>query len=116
MDAARHYSQIALDCVNLADMSPDRATQDSMMRLANVWVRLADQAEGQAGNASSPVTATGTSHPARSLDDKTRRRLGDSLQKMYKELLVSELPQPLSELQHRLAVVEQQNTRLKMRA
>jgi hypothetical protein len=48
MDAARKYHQIALDCLNLAEVSRDLATQEKMIRLAELWARLANNAESQA--------------------------------------------------------------------
>ena len=64
--AAQRYSQIALDCVNLADVSRDRATQDTMLRLANAWARLADRAEEEASHATDranprPISTAGIS-------------------------------------------------------
>jgi hypothetical protein len=39
------YRRIALDCLSLAEASRDGSTRDRMIRLAELWARLADRAE-----------------------------------------------------------------------
>jgi hypothetical protein len=45
MNAARRYHEIALDCLNLAEVCRDRAAKDTMVRMAELWARLGDHAE-----------------------------------------------------------------------
>jgi hypothetical protein len=47
MNAASKYEQLALDCLNLAEATRDPATQDRLLRLADLCARLADHTEGQ---------------------------------------------------------------------
>ena len=46
MDAIRKYQQLALDCLSLAEAARDPAIQDQMIRMAELWARMADSAEG----------------------------------------------------------------------
>ena len=48
MDTARSYHQLAMDCLKMAEAARDPATQDDMIRLAQLWARLADQARDKA--------------------------------------------------------------------
>jgi hypothetical protein len=45
MDSIRKYHQLALDCLNLPDAARDPAIQNQMLRMAELWARLADRAE-----------------------------------------------------------------------
>ena len=45
MDSVRKYHQFALDCLNLAEAARDPAIRDQMLRMVELWARLADRAE-----------------------------------------------------------------------
>jgi len=45
MNSVHKYHQLALDCLNLAEAARDPAIQDQMLRMAELWARLADRAE-----------------------------------------------------------------------
>jgi hypothetical protein len=45
MGSAQMYRQNALECLSLAEVSRNQATQESMVRLAELWARLADRNE-----------------------------------------------------------------------
>jgi len=45
MDSVRKYHQLALDCLNRAEAARDPAIQGQMLRMAELWARLADRAE-----------------------------------------------------------------------
>jgi len=45
METARKYHQLALDCLQMAEATHDVAIQDQMIRMAELWARLADRAE-----------------------------------------------------------------------
>jgi hypothetical protein len=45
MDSIRNYHQLALDCLNLAQAARDPAIQDRILRMAELWARLADRSE-----------------------------------------------------------------------
>jgi hypothetical protein len=45
MEPARKYHQLALECLNLAEAARNPDTHDAMIRMAELWAKLADQAE-----------------------------------------------------------------------
>jgi hypothetical protein len=49
MEAARNYQRLALDCLNLAEAAQEGPGRESMIRMAEYWVRQADLAELQFG-------------------------------------------------------------------
>jgi hypothetical protein len=48
MDTAQSYHRLALDCLKIAQAAHDTATQDEMIRLAQLWASLTDQVEDKA--------------------------------------------------------------------
>jgi hypothetical protein len=57
MDATRKYHRLALDCLQMAEAAHDPATQDALIRLAELWARLADRAESGAREGASQQAA-----------------------------------------------------------
>ncbi len=47
MGAARNYHRMALECLELAEAARDPASQDALIRMAELWARLADRAEAK---------------------------------------------------------------------
>jgi len=45
MDTVRNYNRLALDYLNMAERTHYPATREEMTRLAQLWARLADQAQ-----------------------------------------------------------------------
>ncbi len=45
MDPASKYHELALECLDLAVGTRDVETREQMIRLAELWARLADRAE-----------------------------------------------------------------------
>jgi hypothetical protein len=45
MDPASKYHELALECLDLAVGTRDLETREQMIRLAELWARLADRAE-----------------------------------------------------------------------
>ena len=45
MAAAQDYHRMALECLDLAETAPDPGSQDALIRMAERWARLADDAE-----------------------------------------------------------------------
>lgn len=47
MEAAQNYRRLAWDCLQLSEATRDVAAQQKMIRLAELWARLADRAESR---------------------------------------------------------------------
>ena len=43
MEIAQKYRRVALDCLQLAEAARDPNVRDQMVRLAELWARLADR-------------------------------------------------------------------------
>jgi hypothetical protein len=48
MGTAQNYHRMALECLELAEAARDPAAQDALIRMAELWARLADRAEAKA--------------------------------------------------------------------
>jgi len=60
MGPKRNYHKMALECLELAEAARDPATQDTLIRMAELWASLADRAERKA----SPSDWAGDHHGA----------------------------------------------------
>jgi hypothetical protein len=47
MGTARNYHRMALECLELAEAARDATTQDTLIRMAELWASLADRAEAR---------------------------------------------------------------------
>jgi hypothetical protein len=47
MGPAQNYHRMALECLQLAEAARDPASQDALIRTAELWARLADRAEAK---------------------------------------------------------------------
>jgi hypothetical protein len=47
MGAPQNYHRMALECLELAEAARDPASQDALIRMAELWARLADRAEAK---------------------------------------------------------------------
>jgi hypothetical protein len=45
MGPTRNYHRMALECLELAEAARDPASQDMLIRMAELWASLADRAE-----------------------------------------------------------------------
>jgi hypothetical protein len=45
MGPMRNYHRMALECLELAEAARDPASQDMLIRMAELWASLADRAE-----------------------------------------------------------------------
>lgn len=48
MGTAQEYHRMAMECLELAEAAHDPARQDALIRMAELWARLADRAEAKA--------------------------------------------------------------------
>jgi hypothetical protein len=48
MGPTRNYHRMALECLELAESARDPASQDMLIRMAELWASLADRAEHRA--------------------------------------------------------------------
>jgi hypothetical protein len=49
MDRMSKYHGLALECLDMAIAASDLETREQMLRLPELWARLADRAEGRKG-------------------------------------------------------------------
>jgi hypothetical protein len=59
MGRAEQYRWFAARCLELARTTADPQTQAAMLQMAQVWFRLADEAESSAEAANKPVDKDG---------------------------------------------------------
>ncbi len=57
MDPVSKYHELALECLDIAAVTRDLKTREQMLRLAELWARLADRAEGRKGKIAAPDAA-----------------------------------------------------------
>lgn len=50
MGAARNYHRMALECLELAEAARDPVSQDTLIRMAELWASLADRAEANSAS------------------------------------------------------------------
>jgi hypothetical protein len=50
MGAAQNYHRMALECLELAEAARDPASQDALIRMAELWAGLADRAEAKSSS------------------------------------------------------------------
>jgi hypothetical protein len=54
MGPTRNYHRMALECLELAEAARDPASQDMLIRMAELWASLADRAEEKSAASGPP--------------------------------------------------------------
>jgi hypothetical protein len=47
MGSTRNYHRMALECLELAEAARDPGSQDTLIRMAELWAQLADRADAK---------------------------------------------------------------------